>query len=857
MAGNRQPPGSPISGAKELALAHANWQREEADPGSTRKAREAAQQTVEDVRKRITAEAKDRPAEHPLEAAMPEAPQPGLPRQLTEPVPSSLGAAAIVAPQAPLKRDDILKVADTLHSALVSKPQAYLEAARVNLAAAIDRITDPALAGPKWQRRMREMVGLPVETGFTPERAEAIHTDLENRLLPASQRPKSELTPVDQAIRDNEILPVHKQIEKTTAQGRMWSEKLGLTDEQDHELRMEGPPRMRLEEAAFIQRANEGTPLSRRQLGDSSMFHGRKNDVLEAPDGRRWVIRRGPKTFTVLHNNKVYKPIDETAKMEYEKTKVDIDGEPWTYRAGTTKEIEAGEHLAAGGTGKPPSRYLKNPLLIAHYTLATTRANTAKLEALWHLKNNLENKRIIVGASVAPKDWATTKFPGLAGYKVHPRLAEVLDDFMNRRKGTTWEKIEDAAHALTGTLFWSGGLPHFLNVFAHVPFTAGWRWFDPKFMGRDWGNAFNDVARGSELYRKVLAKGGPLFFSTTRNENFPRRFMQKFGHEIVRDPVGTGAAAWAKQFGLTAKELAQGYGRAMNGGLWFGSDMIAMQQVRAHMRVFMARGMTEDQALGHAMQKIHDLPTYRTPPRLWEGWGGREATQFLRYTPVNVFGRYHYSIAESFGRLAKDLAVGDKKTKIEAVGKVAALASLYMAWKGYDAWVQKTSPRDKYGNRLEASYPGLMGPVKTAEDWITGRNRSGMEVARHLGFSPSPAAQIAGGLFMGQDIFGREIARPGATLAERGAQYADYALEQVPIVGEVLPRGEATGRFLGGLGVPLEMGQLRLRKEPPPGGWAAAAEKSPFKGQRDVGPVEALLTGRRYGTKPKRKIPRR
>ncbi|PWT75899.1 MAG: hypothetical protein C5B60_04825 [Chloroflexi bacterium] len=720
--------------------------------------------------------------------------------------------AAVAPPRITPTHTGMREAEDVMHRDLRSRPAAYLEEQRQWLNGLLRQMptVNADLAREEYNARSRDELHSP-----------------EARRLSDLIQPK-----VDEYNREYRL-----------AQREAYD--LDMTDEEMAEqgVDFEGVPRMSLERAKFIESATEGTPLGRRALADPSAMHAAKYDVLESQDtGERRVVRRSENRLKDIITGKITKH-DQGKELKYDTKIGDEKGRTWIFKRADPEEIEAARHMAErDGVGPPKELYLKNSAIVYAYGTAQLKAFRARMENLRKLKNTLVTSDFIKDTFHAPEGWKTTEFPGLRGYSVHPRVAEVLDDFMHRRTGSFLEKAEDASHWLTSTIFLTGGLPHLFNVMTHAGMAAGFRMFDPRYFGRHWGQAFHDVVQGRELYRQVLEKGGPLFFSQVRNQAFARDFMMKFGHDVKRDPVGTGFKAWAKNLGMTVSEGFKAYQRAMNAGLWFAGDWITMQSIRAQM----ATGRTLDQAI----ERIWAIPNYRVPSRIWEGPGGRVASQFLRYTPLNVFGRYHYNIAEGFGRLAKELMVGSKEQRLQALGSATALAAMYAGFKFYDAYLANYGPRDPHDPKrgaLEAKFPGPLGVMRTAEGWVTGENRSRAELQRAFGFMPSPLAGAAGSVFSGVDFAGRPIVRPGASLLESLTQRGDWAIQQAGTVGQFFG-GAGEGLFDPG---PFWRSMSLMRKRPPKGGWEVIGQAR--MGQRPVGALESLVTGRKVGTKPKRK----
>jgi hypothetical protein len=147
------------------------------------------------------------------------------------------------------------------------------------------------------------------------------------------------------------------------------------------------------------------------------------------------------------------------------------------------------------------------------------------------------------------------------------------------------------------------------------------------------------------------------------------------------------------------------------------------------------------------------IPDYRVPSRIWEPIGGGFAWQALRYSPLNAFGRYHYSLLKGFGEIGKDMVkggqIGGISNRADAAGKVVAVFAMEMARRGITKLYQQTTGDDT----REIGSHGPLAVVQLAQDIFNG-TASPMEAERLGGLNMSPALQLGVGVASGVDVFG-------------------------------------------------------------------------------------------------------
>src|SRR5208282_5120515 len=219
-----------------------------------------------------------------------------------------------------------------------------------------------------------------------------------------------------------------------------------------------------------------------------------------------------------------------------------------------------------------------------------------------------------------------------------------------------------------------------------------------------------------------------------------------------------------------------------------GSDVMTLWRLERNLKDVNSRAgrAPRDRAgMPEAVKLTHkDVPDYFVPSRLWEGPFGRGASEFLRFTPLNVFGRYHYNVANGLLQIAKDMVGPNASTadRLMAGGKVINLGIMMLTLHMADNMYQTMTDDKKH----RFSPHGSLGILDTAENIREGKAWTVGDVARTVGVSEAPAAQAAieGSSFLGNqhgaDVFGRPILNPGGSTGRHAAQMVDCAANKVP-----------------------------------------------------------------------------
>lgn len=400
----------------------------------------------------------------------------------------------------------------------------------------------------------------------------------------------------------------------------------------------------------------------------SRHFQDRQAVALVGEKGWRTIAVRDPEKNIVQlwHNGKVTSQYSVDAKSWN-------SGEFVLGKSGQkVKRVQASAEEVESHT---PLRYVKDPvasLVDAKYKLANVLQNLEYLEAL---KHDPRFDRIAAKANEAYHDPAYNGWRKVEGLPksfdntvFSPRIAERLEDIINKPSGSTWESVGKISRTITGSMFWNP-LPHINNVLWHAVVEKGLLGtLNPLTMPtrmKNTAKAMKAVFTQNEDYHKWLMESGSGMMS---QNVFGARFTEQVMKKLGNDPR---SAKLAESWGFgTFKNMADRIMNASRTSMWGVNDMILM---KAYMDKE-ASGMTAAQAVASVNKHI---PTYRVPPRvLVDNEFGRKMSQALQDPSFIAFGRYEYGRLASYGHMVTDL-LGKQSTmqdRAHALDQIAMLA---------------------------------------------------------------------------------------------------------------------------------------------------------------------------------------
>ena len=265
--------------------------------------------------------------------------------------------------------------------------------------------------------------------------------------------------------------------------------------------------------------------------------------------------------------------------------------------------------------------------------------------------------------------WEKSELPQFKEWFMSPEYRRVFDQFAQPGvKGLNW--IRNLSQAVTKTMFW---LPtaHLDNVFQHWIIARGSGWLSTSGYARlaktlpeaiksvmaqdkiqsDMRGVNSDRAAGT-VYGGVLAGD---FHKTIAEASM----MDMYKNPSKWDPV-------TKALGIDLPTFARKVYGVSKAVMWSGNDMMLTQLYLENKM----KGMSHAKAIVNA--ETH-FPNYRLPSTIM---GSENLRRGLEDPVALSFGRYHYGMVNSYAHIAKELAYGDKNTKVEAMAKIAVLGAM-------------------------------------------------------------------------------------------------------------------------------------------------------------------------------------
>lgn len=415
----------------------------------------------------------------------------------------------------------------------------------------------------------------------------------------------------------------------------------------------------------------------------TSALQERKFYAIEGPNGVRKVITPNDNGITVW-NNRTGTSVPTSAEIKPGEV-IDINGQNWKVVPARTKEIE--QHgLFKGTTGPVPAKYHKNAFVNTADAVVRLREVVRNLKFVkevkaspWWLSHAVKDG----GNARAPKGWREPLMPQFKGWKVDPKIANVLDDLYKPGLLDADNALRKVNQFATSSMFWNP-IGHMQNVGVHWSVARGWDWIKPQVMrhfAADMTRAIKATVTQNHDYQRFLREGGGLVYGGVKNADFYGDLGRHMGMQIEKH-WGQYKPLFNKLGLKTPYEAVAWWYSKMRNILWATSDMFMMHRYLELER----KGMSSARAIKEAEKHI---PNYRIPTEIM---GSRFASQVAQEPGLTNFSRYHYGMWKSFMHMATDLAKGTKAEKVEALGNVAALAFMgYVVYPVLDAIYQKVT----------------------------------------------------------------------------------------------------------------------------------------------------------------------
>jgi hypothetical protein len=543
-------------------------------------------------------------------------------------------------------------------------------------------------------------------------------------------------------------------------------------------------------------------------------------------DGKRFVIGLNKDGYTVHVDGKATRIKDPGFEFK-EGEKYKVGNDTYTMKQAMKDEIEANARFEDGKRVK----YYHDIIFsagVAHQELSDLARGLVEME---RMKKQLQEYGMAAPRGHAAQDgWKTTKLPNFDGWKMHPQIADVLDDFAKPGlNDSALDMVRRVNTALAKTLFWNP-IPHMLNELTHAFVARGYRWGMPQkyvTLAQTSAKALMSVIKQDELQANLATNHASLIYRPLRMHDFIDNFGKALGHEIESNP-----SKWdpiAKKFGVGPSDLVKAIYNNSSKILWAAHDVMITQGVLERE----AEGMSRGDAI---VDLERHMPNYTVPAQVMGGGaGGRVISKILREKSLFMFGPYHQGVWNSYANIFKDVVHGNGREKAEAAGHIVALAALGGIFYEMDkvARMITGNPDATQQRRGPYAVPSHIAAALRGEEDPTSFARST--------FTLAPATTAAFELLTGgKDYNGKAIVDPGTlskaahgspkAAAKAVGQAGDWAarstISPYSTVSNAWHKGEKPGRAMAD--------QLLDEKNPSPAArkWLHQLPKRNAQGER-------------------------
>jgi broad specificity phosphatase PhoE len=570
------------------------------------------------------------------------------------------------------------------------------------------------------------------------------------------------LTPVQDKVLDDVVLPIlehNEEMFKELNQGgvaienyshRMVKGKRGLVD------------RM----AQGVKSSGTGGVLSK----SAPQLKHRVMMALESPSGERKVVSIKNGQVTAWKDGEP-ENLGGISHTEEGKVFEDKDGEIWTVKQATKKEIEADSNV---------SYY--------HSAIASALASSIQLgDALDNLhfleafKSSPEFKEIAwQGSGNPPEGWKPTTMPQFKDYYFEPRTAEVLNKYDARMQSKGPSVMDEVGKFLRISMLLNP-IRHPLNVAASWAFEKGVTGFLPHNWGVLWrtsNKAVKAVLGQNQDLLDALDAGGALQSHRDAVKEIGDLFLHQVAEALEKKEPWP--LKLAESLGIEHGNLLNLIHEPSSKIAWTSSDIMMLQSAYEY------QAKHPGVELKDALKEVgRIIPEYRVPTRIFDS---ALIAKVMGEKWATIFGGYRYSLLKAFAETAKS-ALGAQepapgRTKAQEIGKgwdriaMLGLGLLVMKY-GLDELTKKLT-KDEHATFWRVGPFGLM---QAAIDVAEHKQSASQALTRVA--TPAPVLKSAAELATNREFFsGHQIYDPHADWWTEGRQLRKYLESQVGQIGQ-------------------------------------------------------------------------
>lgn len=441
------------------------------------------------------------------------------------------------------------------------------------------------------------------------------------------------------------------------------------------------------------------------------------------------------------------------------KTFMGKDGKKYTLGQATQSEI----------TKNAGQKYYVDPELTSHLNYGDSRVALENTRFVEGTKKVLEDKDLAIPeGETAPKGFKPTSNPYFKGYKMDPKLAEVLNDITGKSQDGT-HILRSLGKVLRQTIVYLP-IKHDFNEAAGFAIDRGLsKWANPLAyvrLGKSLKAGIKEVGTQGPLYRKMLQEGSTLM---TADDSQLAKVVSKQVKDLAGDQ--SRVVAFAKAFGMSPKRA---YNALQKVTVWDVQDVLNIARVHERMQgTLFTKPMSFEDAL-KATERTNFQ--YKVPSRAaLPGVAGRDAAKILK-GDATYFGPYTYDKY----RIGKNIIKGTLNVKhpveaLRSADQLAATGAIALAvWPLVDKLVQKATG-DK---NAHVTAPGVAALPELAKQIIT--HQKTLTSATGSQISVSGPYSLGSQLLNNTDAFNKKpIWDVNASEAQKGKQVSSWLFSQL------------------------------------------------------------------------------
>lgn len=460
----------------------------------------------------------------------------------------------------------------------------------------------------------------------------------------------------------------------------------------------------------------------------------------------------------------------------------DLQDKTFTGKDGHTYKL--GHATQSEITKNTGQKYYVDPELTSHLNYADSQVALKNTQFIEGTKKILEDKNLAIkdGEGTPPKGFQRTTNPYFTGYKLEPKLAEILDDISGKNPSVAGKVANKISNVLRQTIVYLP-IKHDFNEAAGYIIDRGLSKIINPVAGvrgaKSLAVAAKEVATQGPLYRQILREGGHL---VSADDSALGKTVAKQVKDLAGDR--NRVTELAKAIGTSP---ARAYKAIQKVSVWDVQDVLNIARIHERMQpTLFSKGMSFEDAVKETARKNLQ---YKVPSRIIvPGKAGRAAAETLGSDKV-YFGAYTYDKYRIAKNIVKDTAsIKHPKQALQAADQLAATVAIAAGvWPLVNKGVQNLTG-DK---NAHVTAPGVSSIPELAQQVIQGKKTVTSAAGSQI--SISQPYTIGAQLLGNKDSFtGNNIWDPNDSESQKSASIASWLKTQIAPVQKLNTTKNAT-----------------------------------------------------------------